>query len=126
MTNNKSSVSRRTKFKTQMEKPIVDRKKLYEPLEAIKLAQSSSHTKFEGKIEAHFNLKKTGKFGAWKTEKKAPLLHTVLGKQSEKPEELVKKLAEIVAKVDTHQIKKLVICSTMGPGIKVNTAEFEK
>ena len=104
----------------------VDRSKLYEPLEAIKLAQESVKTKFEGKIEAHFNLKKTGKFGAWKTEKKAPLLHTVLGKQSEKAEELVKKLVEIVSKVDTHQIKKLVVCSTMGPGVKVDIEDFDK
>lgn len=104
----------------------VDRNKVYEPLEAIKLAQSSSHTKFEGKIEAHFNLKKTGKFGQWKTEKKAPLLHTVLGKQSEKAEELVKKLGEIVSKVDVHQIKKLVVCSTMGPGVKVDLEELEE
>lgn len=90
------------------------------------MAQESAKTKFEGKIEAHFNLKKTGKFGQWKTEKKAPLLHAVLGKQSEKPEELMKKLAEMVIKIDTHTIKKLVICATMGPGIKVDAEAFDK
>lgn len=108
------------------DKTTVDRTKLYKPLEAIKLAQSSSRIKFEGKIEAHFNLKKTGKFGKWQTEKKAPLLHAVLGKQSEKAEDLTEKLMEIVAKVDAHQIKKLVVCSTMGPGVKVDTKYFEE
>ena len=116
MTNNKSI----SKFKIQIEKPTVDRNKVYEPLEAIKLIQELAKTKFDGKIEAHFNLKKPGNFGAWKTEKKAPLLHAVLGKCSESPEELVKKLNEIVKKIDSHQIKKLVVCSTMGPGVKVD------
>jgi ribosomal protein L1 len=98
---------------------VVDRTKLYPPLEAIKLAQETAKNKFEGKIEVHAVLKRTGKFGEYKTEKKAPLVHTVLGKQSENPEKLAAELAKLVAAVDPSQMVKLVVCATMGPGVKV-------
>src|SRR3989338_3724181 len=97
----------------------VDRTKLSSPLEAIQLAQQSATNKFDGKIEVHAVLTKIGKFGAYKTERKAPLLHTVLGKQSEKPEILLVELEKLVSAADPRQIKKVVVCATMGPGIKV-------
>src|SRR3990167_6141684 len=99
--------------------PKVDRTKLYSPLEAIELAQEAATNKFEGKIEVHAVLKRAGKFGEYKTEKKAPLLHAVLGKQSEPAEKLAAELTKLVAAVDANQIVKLVVCATMGPGIKV-------
>ncbi len=72
----------------------VDRTKLYSPVEAIKLAQQTATNKFDGKIEVHAVLKRTGKFGKYQTEKKAPLLHAVLGKQSEPAEKLAEELAK--------------------------------
>lgn len=104
----------------------VDRTKLYPPLEAIKLAQETSTTKFEGKIEAHAVLAKAGKFGAYKTERKAPLLHTVIGKQSDKADVLLESLDKLVRAADPRQIKKLVLCATMGPGIKVDLRPYLK
>ncbi len=97
----------------------VDRTKLYSPVEAIKLAQQTATNKFDGKIEVHAVLKRTGKFGKYQTEKKAPLLHAVLGKQSEPAEKLAEELAKLVAAADANQITKLVVCATMGPGVKV-------
>ena len=98
----------------------VDRTKLYPPLEAIKLAQATATNKFDGKIELHLVLAKPGKFGKYQSERKTPLLHTVLGKQSEKPEVLSEKLTAIMAAVSAAtKINKAVVCATMGPGVKV-------
>lgn len=102
----------------------VDHTKLYPPLEAIQLAQAAATNKFDGKIEVHAVLTKTGKFGPYKTERKAPLLHTVLGKQSEKPDALLTVLEKLITTLDPRQIKKLVVCATMGPGIKVDLSSF--
>ena len=104
----------------------VDRTKLYEPIEAIKLAQQAATNKFDGKIELHLVLSKPGKFGKYQSERKTPLLHTVLGKQSEKPEVLSEKLTEIMAAVSAAtKITKAVVCATMGPGIKVNIEDIK-
>lgn len=109
-------------------KKTVDHTKLYPPLEAIALAQSSATNAFDGKIEAHAVVIKTGKFGPYKTERKSPLLHIVLGKQSEKPETLAAELEQFVKTVGSATtIKKLVVCATMGPGVKVDvTSSFQK
>lgn len=106
--------------------PIPDKTKLYPPLDAIKLAQETAKNKFDGNIEAHLNLSKTGKIGEYQTERKAPLLHTVLGKQSEKAEKLLESLEKLVKTTDPRQIKKLTVCATMGPGIKVNLRQYIK
>lgn len=98
----------------------IDRTKLYPPLEAIKLAQETATNHFDGKIEVHAVLKRAGKYGEYKTEKKAPLIHAVLGKQSETAEKLAEELAKLVAAVDANQIVKLAVCATMGPGVKVD------
>ncbi len=55
-----------------------------------------------------------------KTEKKAPLIHTVFGRASQKQSELEANLEALIRAVGRHNIKKLVIASTMGPGIIVN------
>ncbi len=106
--------------------PSVDRTKFYPPLEAIALAQAAATNKFDGKIDVHAVLTKTGKFGEYKTERKAPLLHGVLGKQSEKPEELLVAFEKLVNAVDARQITKLVVAATMGPGVKVNLSQYLK
>lgn len=104
----------------------IDRTKLYSPLEAIKLAQSSATNKFDGKIELHLVLNKPGKFGKYQSEKKTPLLHAVLGKQSEKPEALLEKLTEVITAVSSAtKITKAVVCATMGPGVKVELSSFK-
>lgn len=109
-----------------MNKVTIDHTKLYPPLEAIQLAQATATNKFDGKIEVHAVLTKIGKFGAYQTEHKAPLLHTVLGKQSEKPEVLLTTLEKLITTLDPRQIKKLVVCATMGAGVKVDLAAYLK
>ena len=105
---------------------IVDRTKLYSPLEAIALAQSAATNKFDGKIEVHAVLTRTGAFGEYKTERKAPLFHTVLGKQSEKPEVLLAALEKLITTLDPRQIRKLLVCAPRGPGVKVDLNQYTK
>jgi len=54
-----------------------------------------------------------------KTEKKAPLIHTVFGRVDDKEENLVANLQTLIRSVGKNNIRKLVIKATMGPGIKV-------
>lgn len=54
------------------------------------------------------------------TERKAPVIHAVLGKADMKEDQLAANLKAILTAIDPKQIKKLTLASTMGPGIKVS------
>ncbi len=54
-----------------------------------------------------------------RTEKKFPLIHLVFGRVNQPEKELKENLRAVVKGVGRGNIKKLVICATMGPGIKV-------
>ncbi len=54
-----------------------------------------------------------------KTEKSAPVIHMVVGKLDQAEKELVANLEELIKVINPTKIKKLVLSSTMGPGIKV-------
>lgn len=54
-----------------------------------------------------------------RTEKKAPLVHTVFGRTGQKETELEANLEALLKSVGRQNIRKLVIASTMGPGIAV-------
>ncbi|MCW1949487.1 MAG: hypothetical protein KIH89_003560 [Candidatus Shapirobacteria bacterium] len=54
-----------------------------------------------------------------KTEKKAPIVHIVVGKVSQSVEELAANIEELIKVVKTNKIKKLALCATMGPCVKV-------
>lgn len=181
-------------------KAKIDRNKLYPAKEAIKLIKETSFSKFDGSVELHLIVKKTGlsvsvalpyaagrqkkveiatdetvkkisegkidfdilvatsemmpklvpfarilgpkglmpnpKNGTLvpdikkaksyegnsvtiKTEKEAPLIHTVIGKVSQKGDELEKNLEAITKGVSDKQIKKAYLKATMGPSIKL-------
>lgn len=53
-----------------------------------------------------------------KTEKQAPVIHSVVGKVNQKDEELIENTQEIIEKVDKKQILKAYLASTMGPSVK--------
>jgi large subunit ribosomal protein L1 len=55
----------------------------------------------------------------FKTEKKAPLIHINLGKISFGEKKLLENLKALIKKINPRQIKKAIISSTMGPGIKL-------
>jgi len=56
---------------------------------------------------------------AIKTEKKAPIVHIIIGRVSQPHAELIANVEELIKIVKPPKIKKLVLCPTMGPGIKV-------
>lgn len=58
-----------------------------------------------------------------KSEKKTPLLHTTIGKISDKDEVLVENLNAILAALGHGMILKATLTSTMSPGVKVEFKE---
>ncbi len=54
-----------------------------------------------------------------KTESKVPIMHIVIGKTKHKTKDLEENLTTLIETVGQKQIKKLVLASTMSPGVKV-------
>lgn len=54
-----------------------------------------------------------------RTEKKAPVVHILVGKVSQPAEELAANIAQLIEVVKPQKIKKLAICATMGPSVKI-------
>ena len=50
-----------------------------------------------------------------KTEKKAPLVHIIVGKVSQPEAELIAHVTELIKVIKAPKIKKLSLCATMGP-----------
>jgi len=61
-----------------------------------------------------------------KTEKKAPVVHLIIGKISQKQSELEKNLETLIETLKPENIKKLTVNATMGPGVKVDLSPFSK
>jgi large subunit ribosomal protein L1 len=53
------------------------------------------------------------------TEKKTPVVHQIVGKVSQKETELIANVNELIKVITPAKIKKLSLCATMGPSIKV-------
>jgi large subunit ribosomal protein L1 len=54
-----------------------------------------------------------------KTEKKAPVIHIIVGKTSQEDKEIIANIEELIKIIKPSKIKKLCLCATMGPSIKV-------
>lgn len=54
-----------------------------------------------------------------KTEKKAPIIHIVVGKVSQPEAEIIANVNELIKTVKANKIKKLALCATIGPCVKV-------
>ena len=54
-----------------------------------------------------------------RTEKKAPIIHILVGKVSQPEAELEANVAELIKVIKANKIKKLALCATMGPCVKV-------
>ena len=112
----------------------VDRTKRYELSDAIKLVKDTSTIKFNGTIEAHFNLTKKPKdlnlkssknpkdpkFPNISYENKFPLAHAKVGSVKDADVDVKKQLDALIKKIGVKNITKLTLSSTMGPGVKVN------
>lgn len=60
-----------------------------------------------------------------KTEKKAPLMHIVLGKTDLKEKEIVENTESLIKAVGGKRIVKLTLSATMSPGIKVDLTPYQ-
>ncbi len=60
----------------------------------------------------------------FKTEKNAPLIHSVFGKVSQGEKELEENLKALLKAVETKNIVKATIKATMGPAIKLDISTF--
>ncbi len=58
----------------------------------------------------------------FQTDPTAPIIHSKIGKLSEKPEYLKENLKALVLAIGPQKIKRATITSTMGPGIKIDVA----
>jgi len=115
-------------------KKQVDRTKFYPLVEAIKLMKETSISRFNGKVETHLVVSEKGlkkevklphKVGkqaklAITTETKAPLIHLVIGQVDGKESDLAENFQAIIQAVGSKNIRKAILTSTMGPGIKVD------
>lgn len=54
-----------------------------------------------------------------KTEKKAPVIHTIAGKVSMKDEQIIENVEAIFNAITTRQIQKAYLAASMGPSVKV-------
>lgn len=54
-----------------------------------------------------------------KTEKKAPVIHIIVGKTSQKNEEVAANINELIKVIKTNKIKKFALCATIGPCVKI-------
>jgi large subunit ribosomal protein L1 len=54
-----------------------------------------------------------------KTEKKAPIIHTIIGKVSQKDKELAENAEAIIEAVNKKQVLKCYLSATMSPSVKV-------
>jgi len=68
--------------------------------------------------------KKSAKSVLIRTEKGFPIIHTTVGKVSQKDEELTKNIQAIIDALGKNMIIKGIISGTMGPGIKLEVSSF--
>ena len=54
-----------------------------------------------------------------KTEKKSPIVHQIVGQVSQEAKELEANIDELIKVIKANKIKKLALCATMGPCVKV-------
>jgi len=54
-----------------------------------------------------------------KTEKKSPVVHIIIGKVSQPTKEVEANVAELIKIIKVPKIKKLALCATMGPCVKI-------
>ncbi len=76
------------------------------------------------------NIKDVDKFSGnsitLKTERGVPVIHTTVGKVSQKEKELAENTVSILEAFGKRQIRKAYLTSTMGPSIKLEVLKIEK
>jgi len=108
----------------------IDRQKFYSPKKAVKLLCKIANSKIDETVKVDIVSRRKDARGKVKlvhkkkpvefeTEKKASLLHVVIGKISLGEKKLLVNLEELVSAVGPKSIKKAVLSATHSPGIKL-------
>ena len=84
---------------------LVNKNKEYPIPEAIKLVKEMAYENFDATIELH----------------RPPLAPTVIGKVSSENQEIEENYKTAIKSADLNTVKKVVVTSTMGPGVRVST-----
>lgn len=72
-------------------------------------------------------IQKTSETGyEYKTDPNIPIIHTSLGKLSEKSQAIEENLKALITSIGLTKIKKATITTTMGPGIKLDIASISR
>lgn len=59
-----------------------------------------------------------------KTERKAPLMHVIIGKTNQEAKEIIANVEALVKALGTGKITKLTLSATMSPGVKVDLTKL--
>ncbi len=59
-----------------------------------------------------------------KTERKAPLIHAIVGKTDQKAKEVAANVEALIKAIGVTKITKLTLSATMGPGVKVDISKI--
>lgn len=59
-----------------------------------------------------------------KTERKAPLIHAIVGKTNQEPKEIEANVDALIKAIGVAKITKAVISATMSPGVKIDLTKF--
>jgi len=123
----KKKIARPPKARSQRYKAIkklIKGDKSYPLSKAIELLKKCANAKFDESVELHLTTYETGVFTKGiKTEKKLPLAHVKIGKTSWPKKKLEENIQSLIKAIGVNKIKKAVLTSTMGPGIKINLDE---
>lgn len=134
----KAKPAKKRSKRYQEVRTLVDRTKAYPLSEAIKLLKKTSISRFKGSVETHFVTRQTGlkskvkfphptgktsKIAIVGAETKAPLIHQIIGRVDDSQKNLEENFQALIKVIGSKNIKKAVITSTMGPGIKVTLKE---
>jgi len=115
-------------------KKLVKPDKFYPLPEAVELLKKMATAQFEETVEIHLVTFDTGVLGKTelfeksgkkkkviiKTEKKFPLIHLKIGKVNWPKAELLENIQSLIKAISVNRVKKAVLTSTMGPGIKLS------
>jgi ribosomal protein L1 len=115
----------------------IDRQKFYPVKDAVKLLCKIANSKIDetvsldlitrkAKLKAKVKLVQNKKEVEFKSEKKAPLLHAVIGKISLKEKKLEQNIEALIVAIGPKNIKKAVLSSTHSPGIKLEIEQPDR
>jgi len=135
-----TTTSRRRSHNYLTKKELLEPGKAYTVDEGLDLIKKMAAANFDETVEVHLNLKENPKTKKQmvkttaklphqrepleiKSEPKAPIIHTVVGKTSSKKQELRENLQAVISTLKKFPIANAYLKSTMGPSVRLRLEE---